>query len=265
MSRLLTRAADAYYRRASRLFFRRSLTIRPSVHLISFSFDDFPASALTAGGSILRNYGLSGTYYASLGLMDQTAPSGQMFSLADLKAAHSSGHEVGCHTYSHLDSARTATRLYEEDIVKNQKALNELLPGARFHTFSYPISVPRPLTKRVAGRYFACCRGGGQTFNSGYTDLNNLSAYFLEKSRHDIDQVKSAIDGNRRAAGWLILATHDVSENPTPFGCTPAFFEAVVRYAVASGACILPVSRALEALTSGTTNWEPATQEGKTQ
>jgi hypothetical protein len=80
--------------------------------------------------------------------------------------------------------------------------------------------------------------------------LSNLSAYFLEKSRYDIDRVKSVIDANREAAGWLILTTHDVSEDPTPFGCTPAFFEGVVRYAVESGALILPVSRALEALRS---------------
>ena len=33
-----------------------------------------------------------------------------------------------------------------------------------------------------------------------------------------------------------------------PFGCTPAFFEEIVKYAVASGARILPVIRAWDGL-----------------
>jgi hypothetical protein len=97
-------------------------------------------------------------------------------------------------------------------------------------------------------RHFVCCRGGGQTFNSGTLDLNYLSAYFLEKSRSDPDAVKSVIDRNRLASGWLILATHDVGESPTNWGCRPDFFEDIVRYAVSSGARILPVYQAFQTL-----------------
>ena len=122
------------------------------------------------------------------------------------------------------------------------------LPGASFRTFSYPISPPRPRTKHVVGSHFAAARGGGQTFNTGQADLNYLSACFLEKMRHDRDAVKHLIAGNRTACGWLIFATHDVSDHPTPYGCTPGFFEDIVEYAVASGARILPVAEALNSL-----------------
>ncbi|HTV54138.1 MAG TPA: hypothetical protein VMI06_04405, partial [Terriglobia bacterium] len=90
-----------------------------------------------------------------------------------------------------------------------------------------------------------CCRGGGQTFNSGIADLNQLSAYFLEKAGSNFELVKALIDKNREARGWLIFATHDISSAPSPFGCTPEFFEGVVRYAIDSGAQILPVAAAL--------------------
>jgi len=80
------------------------------------------------------------------------------------------------------------------------------------------------------------------------TDLNNLEAFFLEKSRGAIRPVKELIDQNRQAGGWLIFATHDVSDSPTPYGCTPTFFEEVVRYAVESGACVLPIVAAVEIL-----------------
>jgi hypothetical protein len=56
------------------------------------------------------------------------------------------------------------------------------------------------------------------------------------------------IDRNRQARGWLVLSTHDVSDTPTPYGCTPDLFERVVRWAADSGARILPVAAALTTL-----------------
>ena len=41
-------------------------------------------------------------------------------------------------------------------------------------------------------------RGGGQKFNIGTIDLNQLSAYFLEKSRNNLQAVKDIIDRNRQ-------------------------------------------------------------------
>ena len=142
----------------------------------------------------------------------------------------------------------TDPRTYEKSVIDNQVALKRLLPGSELKTFSYPICPPRPLSKAKIASHFQCCRAGGQTFNTGTTDLNQLSAYFLEKSREDFAAVKDMIDRNRQARGWLILATHDISDEPTPYGCTPAFFGAVVEYAVNSGAHILPVAKALEVL-----------------
>lgn len=216
--------------------------------LISFTFDDFPQSALHVGGAILNRHGLAGTYYVSFGLLGKDAPTGRIAAAEDLAGLVERGHELGCHTYSHCDSWETDTRTFENSIVENRAALRRLLPGADFKTFSYPISPPRPRTKAKMASHFECCRSGGQTFNTGTADLNQLSAYFLEKTRHDGQAVKDVIDHNRQARGWLILATHDIADEPTPYGCTPEFFQEVVQYAVSSGARILPVAGALQAL-----------------
>ena len=230
------------------MVFRRPQLISLQRPLISFTFDDFPQSALLAGGGILNRFGLAGTYYASLGLVGKQEPSGQIFLPEDLATLFAQGHELGCHTFSHCDSWETEPKAFEESITENGAALHKLYPGAEFKTFSYPISLPRPLTKARTATHFVCCRGGGQTLNVGRTDLNQLSAYFLEKSRGHIEAVRQLIDRNRQVHGWLIFATHDISVNPSPFGCTPEFFEAVVQYAISSGARILPVVRALEEL-----------------
>lgn len=248
LSRWRMRVEGFYQRRTSALFFRRPFLIETQVPLISFSFDDFPRSALQVGGMILNRYGLAGTYYASLGLMGTETVSGRIFDSTDLALLCDHGHELGCHTFSHCDSWHTKTKLFERSIVENRLALRRALPKTEFRSFSYPISSPRPLTKKRTAKYFLSCRCGGQTFNTGVTDLNLLAAYFLEKTKERIEPVREIINRNRDARGWLIFATHDITANPSPFGCTPEFFEEVVRCAVASGARILPVSEALQSI-----------------
>jgi len=248
LSRIPERIVGCYQRTSSRLFFRRVLKMRNRAPIISFTFDDFPKSAFVTGGAVLKGFGVSGTYYASLGLIGQESPSGPIFSQEDLRAVLAQGHELGCHTYAHRDAWATDPRVFEASIIENRLALDALVPGTRFRTFSYPISVPRPENKRRAAQHFVCCRCGGQAFNTGTIDVSCLFAYFLEKSAANPAPVKELIDRNGREGGWLIFATHDVCESPSPFGCSPPFFEEVVRWAVNSGATVLPVGKALEAI-----------------
>jgi peptidoglycan/xylan/chitin deacetylase (PgdA/CDA1 family) len=245
---LWERAVGKYIRVSSKAAYKRPVHFTSPVPIVSFTFDDFPRSALMVGGDILKRAGAAGTFYASMGLMGRRAPVGEIFEPDDLPRALAAGHELGCHTFAHCDSWRTDTSTFTRSIRENLKAFREIVPGASFETFSYPISPPRMLTKRETGRHFSGCRGGGQTFNVGTADLALLSAFFLEKSRDDMGAVKKVIDQNRQACGWLIFATHDVEDRPSRFGCTPRFFEDVVAYARGSGARVLTVADALKAV-----------------
>ena len=228
-------------RRAARWFGRRPCGIQLEAPVISFTFDDFPRSALSNGGSILRLYGFSGTYYACFGLMGRHRATGEMFGREDLHELVHQGHELACHTFDHCDSWETTPGEFEASILKNRQAAAQHVPGITLKSFSYPISWPRPATKRRIASYFESARGGGQTFNAGLVDLNYLNAFFIEQSRDDFGAIKHIIDDNTHAVGWLIFATHDVSDTPTRFGCAPALFERIVDYADKSGAHVLPV------------------------
>jgi peptidoglycan/xylan/chitin deacetylase (PgdA/CDA1 family) len=257
-------ARERFAMEAARALFGRQLAVSTPVPLVSFTFDDFPRSAFLNAGAILARYGILGTYYVSLGLAGKQSQMGPMYQPEDLKELARLGHELGCHTFGHCHSWNTPPDVYEKAILDNQQALNEVLPRTTFQTFSYPFSGPRLAVKRVAGRHFLCCRGGGlragrvflrhhaggQTFNCGTTDLNLLCAFFLEQSRDNPEAVKSLIDQNARERGWLIIATHDVRDTPSRFGCTPDFFERVVQWSLDSGARVLPVVEALEVLQS---------------
>ena len=83
-------------------FNRRDFNLYRSGSMVSFTFDDFPQSALHIGGSILKSYGVCGTYYAAMGLMDQINGLGRQFSAADLAILLQDGHELGSHTFDHL-------------------------------------------------------------------------------------------------------------------------------------------------------------------
>jgi peptidoglycan/xylan/chitin deacetylase (PgdA/CDA1 family) len=249
MMDLWSKVKGRYQRDVADIFFQRRVNMRNSSPLISFSFDDFPRTAYSVGGSILKTHGVRGSYYASLGLMGQQTEVGPIFLAEDLKKVVSDGHELGCHTYDHCHSWETMPRVFERSIIRNQEALTKVLPGAVFKSLAYPISYPRPNTKRRAGRHFLCCRGGSVLqVNSKTADLNNLGTCFIDRPRSDLETIKRVIARNQSERGWLIFATHDVCEAPSAYGCTPKLFEQIVRYALLSGAQVLPVVEAAAAI-----------------
>ncbi len=244
---LPSRIRGKYHRLVAEHLGRRNWRLANREPLISFTFDDFPSSALHVGGKLLERFGAVGTYYVSLGLAGQDSPTGPIMTVADLHAALQRGHELGCHTFSHCDAALTPVDQFARSIAENTKAMAVIDRSVRFESFSYPIGVPSAAAKRQAGRLFRACRGGGQTHNQGTVDLNYLRALFLEQCGGDREIIRQAIELNRAHNGWLIFATHDVAPAPTRFGCTPDFFAWTVECAVDSGAKLLPVSAALSA------------------
>jgi len=105
MQQIWSRAHGRYQRTVANLFFRRPFKIENSVPYVSFTFDDFPRSALHTGGTILSQFGIRGTFYASLGLMGTMAPTGAIFEREDIKELLEQRHELGCHTFEKQEPA----------------------------------------------------------------------------------------------------------------------------------------------------------------
>jgi peptidoglycan/xylan/chitin deacetylase (PgdA/CDA1 family) len=182
--------------------------------------------------------------------MGKAAAAGEIFSREDLGEFVWQGHELACHTFDHCHSWNTDPVEFEASILRNQQAVAQLLPGTRMSCLSYPISHPRPETKRLTAKHYDCARGGGQAFNTGIDDLNYLKAFFIEQERDDFDAIAALTKESIRRNGWLIFATHDVSDSPTRFGCTPALLEKIVLCSLRLGATILSVSEALQFITA---------------
>jgi peptidoglycan/xylan/chitin deacetylase (PgdA/CDA1 family) len=228
---------------------RRPFALKTDVPYISFTFDDFPRSAYLTGGRILSNHLVRGTYFVSMQLLGAPTESGVVASESDLRTLLSDGHELGCHTFAHLDGTASTPDAFERSIVENRVAFQRIVPGGRLPVFSYPLDGPWPRIKRAVGNHFVCCRGGGQTFNANEIDLNLLNACFLDvRNRNDAAAMKALIEESNASGGWLIFATHDVTDEPSRYGCRPEFFEEVVGLAVGSGARVLPMNKVCEEL-----------------
>jgi hypothetical protein len=228
---------------------RRPMALRSDVPIVSFTFDDAPRTAFDTGGRILEAQGVRGTYYLCLGLLSTESEVGPIAGPAEIERAVDCGHELGCHTFDHLDAWHSSPSAYVESIDKNRLALNRLWPAHAFRSFAYPKSGASWRVKPAMRERFACCRGGGQTFNAGGMDLNLLKACFIDRrARMDPAALHSLIAHNAQQRGWLIFAAHDISDDETGFSCRAALLEMLVRHSLDSGATVLPVAAAFDRL-----------------
>jgi peptidoglycan/xylan/chitin deacetylase (PgdA/CDA1 family) len=207
---------------------------------VSFTFDDFPRSAFTAGGAILEKYGVRGTYYAALDLAGSVGMHGPIFDLQDLVAAHRSGHEIACHTYRHVNCAATRAGDVVADIADNAAALAALIPGYAPVNFAYPFGELSLGVKRSLASRFQTCRGISEGINGGVVDLAELRVARIHAVEFDAAALRARIDRAAAEGGWLIFFTHDVADAPSAFGCTSRQLETLVAYA-AERASVFPV------------------------
>ncbi len=206
--------------------------------VVSFTFDDFPRSAWNNGGTILEEYDRRGTYYAAMGLAGTANNLGPMFDLDDLRAAHVRGHEIACHTYTHRDCGRASPAEIGAEIDRNAVALSQALDGAAITNFAYPFGGVSLSAKTALSTRFASCRGTGRGLNQGTIDLADLFSTSLYDQNFDRDRLCRLIDDAQAKSAWVIFYTHDVSDEPSPFGCTPAQLRSIVAYAVENAAVL---------------------------
>jgi peptidoglycan/xylan/chitin deacetylase (PgdA/CDA1 family) len=233
-----------------RFIYARPMRVAWPEGVVSFTFDDFPKSALAAGGNILERYGARGTYYVSMKLAGTDGVVGPMFDRQDVRAAHAAGHEIGCHTYTHPDFHHAPKSSIPTEIRENGAALSSLLEGFVPTNFAYPHGSVSVTAKRVLGPRFSSCRGTGRGINHGLADFADLLANTVYAVDFDDIEMRSLIDRNTSVGGWLIFYTHDVAETPSPFGCKPGHLEAIVAYA-AERTTILPVRDVIAGLAGG--------------
>ncbi len=70
-----------------------------------------------------------------------------------------------------------------------------------------------------------------QGVNAGSVDLQFLRAMPLIDREMDFDRIDRAFDEAQTNNGWLIFYGHDVTDRPSPYGCSPALLAHALRAA----------------------------------
>lgn len=228
----------------------RSLKVRPQRlagqrPVASIGFDDFPKSAWTVGGPVLAKHGMRGTYYTAGGFCGRTVDGTVFYDETDLKELAAAGHEIACHGFGHQPTPTLTTEALAKDAERNREFLKPFLGGEAAASYAFPYGRVSPRTKRFMAPRFTNVRGVHPGVNVGTIDLAQLNAVSLEKRCWDQDAIEAAIRRVLDEKGWLVLYTHDVSDDPSPYGSTPAMLDWALSRVSASFIEVLPMREAV--------------------
>lgn len=229
----------------ARTFPVRRFDVAPVRSIVSFSFDDVPVSALVNGAAVLEAHGVRGTFFAT-GSVAGAALDGQpMLAVDQYRDLVRRGHEIGHHTFAHR-TPWALGRDYAADLLRNDIFLSPIVGGPA-RNFAFPYGRSSPRARDLVARRFRSSRGVENGINRQASDLDLLRAVGIEGHMQAQDLMRW-IDDVVAAPGWLIFLTHDVQEEPSPYGTTPAILDALVSHAIARGADVLTVDAALDRL-----------------
>ena len=228
-------------RNLCRVFHRRVLPL-PAGRFVSICFDDFPKSSVTCAAGMLEARGWRGTWYVAGAFEGATEPNlGQMYDRSDLQRLIENGHDIGTHTFNHLDTSTLSRDEIASQWAQNSEYLKSRGVNA-VSSFAYPFGEINLRTKQHHAKYGSALRGTKPGLNRGKTDFNLLKACGIQENLGGIKRALQELDKLTREDGWLIVFTHDVRAHHSPWGTTPQQFEKLLEAITASGAEVLTVA-----------------------
>ncbi len=219
-------------RRVARLVSAKPARLDLERPLLTISFDDAPVSAAEAGAAILERHGARGTYFISAGLGGGESHLGRYTSLEDVARLAAAGHEIACHTFSHLDCGKARACDITADLDANLHALRAM--DVEPVTFAYPYGDVSPWGKALINDRFLAGRALHHGLITTGSDLNQAPAVGIEGANGE-RVARAWLDRAIGARAWLVLYTHDVRERPSDWGCTPGVLERLVVEAIDMG------------------------------
>lgn len=223
----------------------QSMAMRNSEPVVTFTFDDAPASSAELGAAILERNGMRGTFYIAGGGCGALSPNGPLASIDQLRALAASGHEIGCHTFTHpAVSSITIDELAEE--LRRNSAFLHHHAGIIPRNFAYPYGDVSFRTKLYLGSRFDSCRSDYRGVNTGTLDLGTMKCCALENASINRARIMTMIRQAVNTNGWLIFSSHAVECNPGRFGVTPDLLAFTVAAARAERCRTVTVAAGLE-------------------
>jgi peptidoglycan/xylan/chitin deacetylase (PgdA/CDA1 family) len=245
-SSLAGKLSDKLSRFLARNIHTKTLPMRNESPLVTFTFDDVPASACSLGAPLLEQHGARGTFYVCGGGCGAQSPGGELASVEQLQVIHADGHEIGCHTFSHISVDGDNTDKIVAELERNQAFLKTITRGAAVRNFAYPYGRLSFRGKQRVEKYFNSCRSLIPGVNHRRADLGALKAWSLDNASIDRARISELLAATVKKNGWLIFCSHDVAAPPSRFGISPDLLEFAILAARAVGCRIVTIADGLE-------------------
>ena len=192
-----------------------------------------------------RNVGFCGTFYIAAGISGTNDKYWRLIEGDQIRGLHRNGHEIGCHTYSHVNVDSLSRLEMDFECSRNHAALQALCGDVEISNFCYPFGRLTLSRKLQLQRRFDTCRGIYEGINAGTVDLGLLRVIELYDRTLTAEKIRHVVSETRSRKGWLIFYTHDVADPPSWIGCSPALLRHVVETVGAAGFECLPIRDAL--------------------
>ena len=216
----------------------------PSRPMVTITFDDVYSSACTTAADMIAAAGGRATYYVSGGFDRDTGGWARFHNAQELRRLCQEGHEIGCHGFHHLNYQSVSIEMVEADIATNRAYFVEHgLPIPK--NFAYPYGCVNRMVKRACAGRFASCRGVQNAINCGNVDLALLKSIPLYSHQLTPARIDELLNRLASKGCWLIFVSHDVTNDPGPYDCTPDLLAHVLSGITSRGLPILTVAAAL--------------------
>ena len=182
---MLAKINKVVQRTWANISYRKRVDLRLKAPVISFTFDDAPASAFVTGGGLLHEFGYRGTFYVALSFLQKNSEQIH-FDTQHLHIARQQGHELACHTHDHLDVSQVNMSVLKKDITANQQEIDQVIPGYAFRNFAFPFGAQTRSSKQWLASQYRSARGNRHGINRGQVDLMNLKGIRLYEQKFRI-------------------------------------------------------------------------------
>jgi len=223
----------------------------PAGRYVSLCFDDFPKSAVENAAPMIEARDWRATWYACGGFQDaQHELYGDMYTADDLQNLIRRGHDIGCHTYDHIDCAEADTPELIAQTDRNHAFLNQVGVD-NIRSFAFPYGALNASSKKTMAASNPALRSVKPGQHRETVDLNLLYAVGLQDDKGGIARALEELKALETGDGWLIIFTHDIRDHPSPWGVTREDYARLLDAIEQSDADVVTVGDMVERIRAG--------------
>ena len=209
--------------------------------MVTFGFDDSYGSHYELAAPALEERGFRATFYT---IVRTTALGGREFMNVDyLRAMARSGHEVGSHTYNHLNLPTLTTEEIDYELGESKAWIEDII-GQEVESFATPMGAFDDRVLATARLYYGNHRAVrvGMNFpgDDPYMLKGNSMVYDAPPS-----QAMVLIDNAIARNGWVQIYFHDLTETYNGWSYEIDNFVEILDFAVETGVEVITVRDAV--------------------